>query len=510
MSLLVLSSGCEREITPPDSPTSQRARRAMAPGAPAVTNVNDDGPGSLRAAIAAAAMAETIRFDPALAGRTIPLATELAIAGKTLTVEGPSQGVTLSGGGQHRVMSVDATSNVTLRSLRIVGGNSSGSGGGIANEGTLRLEGVIVDGNTVSNTLTESGGGIFSVGPLTLISSTVSGNVAYVGGGIYSDGVLYMENSTIASNRSTNGGGGIFSSGGGAALVNSTVTMNSTGGRGGGIMMCCGFMAGSETLSLVHSTIVYNRGNHEGSGGIWVQEERPQLVYTFESQYSIVAHNTESLTGALSNCMLAGVSLGPGSTGTPNVTNSGIPCLSTWIVDDKLVGPLADNGGPTKTHALLRDSRAIDAASGSPWAVDQRFVPRPQGLAPDIGAYEFNGTSTVALGVNGTAAVDPRTGAATVTGTIQCLDAVSIVARVTLTQDQKAKRVPTVVSANTLTTIACAVPGGTWSVTLSPSSGAFENGKASASIEMLPPEEPLPWITPVAASAKLTLGWAKK
>lgn len=38
---------------------------------------------------------------------------------------------------------------------------------------------------------------------------------------------------------------------------------------------------------------------------------------------------------------------------------------------------------------------------------------------------------------------------------------------------------------------------------------AHDTGKASASIEMLPQEDPLPWVTPAAASADLTLGWAK-
>jgi hypothetical protein len=57
---------------------------------------------------------------------------------------------------------------------------------------------------------------------------------------------------------------------------------------------------------------------------------------------------------------------------------------------DPKVAPLADNGGPTLTMALLPDSPAIDAgtATGAP-ATDQRGIVRPQGLATDIGAYEF-------------------------------------------------------------------------------------------------------------------------
>ena len=53
------------------------------------------------------------------------------------------------------------------------------------------------------------------------------------------------------------------------------------------------------------------------------------------------------------------------------------------------LGPLFDNGGPTQTHALLSGSVAIDAASFCAFDTDQRGVPRPQGIACDIGSFEF-------------------------------------------------------------------------------------------------------------------------
>ena len=56
---------------------------------------------------------------------------------------------------------------------------------------------------------------------------------------------------------------------------------------------------------------------------------------------------------------------------------------------DVHLGPLANNGGPTLTHALLPGSPAINAAdAGASPATDQRGVRRPQGAGPDIGAYE--------------------------------------------------------------------------------------------------------------------------
>ena len=71
---------------------------------------------------------------------------------------------------------------------------------------------------------------------------------------------------------------------------------------------------------------------------------------------------------------------------------------------DPLLGPLADNGGPTLTHALLPTSPAIDAGScmavdGSPVTTDQRDATRPQGAACDIGAYEVQPPLTLELAV---------------------------------------------------------------------------------------------------------------
>src|SRR5206468_3475874 len=65
---------------------------------------------------------------------------------------------------------------------------------------------------------------------------------------------------------------------------------------------------------------------------------------------------------------------------------------------DPKLGPLADNSGPTHTHALLAGSPAIDAGSSSGFAAtDQRGVARPQGGRADIGAYEGTITGSAAV-----------------------------------------------------------------------------------------------------------------
>ncbi len=60
---------------------------------------------------------------------------------------------------------------------------------------------------------------------------------------------------------------------------------------------------------------------------------------------------------------------------------------------DPLLGPLQNNGGPTATRELIGGSPAINAGTACPPpSTDQRGVPRPQGPACDIGAYEAGGT----------------------------------------------------------------------------------------------------------------------
>ena len=63
---------------------------------------------------------------------------------------------------------------------------------------------------------------------------------------------------------------------------------------------------------------------------------------------------------------------------------------------DARLGPLADNGGPTLTMALLPGSPAIDAGDTAlAPATDQRGFPRPAGLAADIGAFEYGSVDAV-------------------------------------------------------------------------------------------------------------------
>jgi CSLREA domain-containing protein len=281
-------------------------------------------------------------------------------------------------------------------------GFSSDQGGAVYNSNncTLTITDVVIRGN---NAL--SGGGIFNAGPLTLTNSTVDGNNATTGagGGIFnSGGALSLVRTTISGNTTVSQGGGIYNSGGfnptgTATLTNSTVSGNTATGAlsngVGGIYNA----SGGHILTLTNTTVLLNTASGTGSGVAGIFNSSGS---TANLGNSIVAKNTsasmaQDLNGTFTSqgYNLIGESTGNGLTNGSNgdqVGTAGSPI-------DPLLGPLADNGGPTKTHALMVGSPAIDAGNSSQ-TTDQRNQPRPiddpnvtnaaGGNAKDIGAYE--------------------------------------------------------------------------------------------------------------------------
>jgi beta-glucanase (GH16 family) len=353
-----------------------------------VTSAADSGTGSLRKALGSVCAGGTIHFAPSLAGQTIINLSALTI-GKNVAIDGAdAPGLTISGGDTVRVFEVGAPVTATIRNLTISHGYGFELAGGILNNGKLTLDHVIVTANTMATNagdFWQGGGGIYNGdgATLSLIDSTVSNNNArWSGGGIYSffNTTTTIVRSTISGNVSNDVGGGIRSLGN-VTITNSTISGNtSTGWHGGAIFQTDG------DISITSSTIANNIG----------PDFAPSVLFIGQFGGSFVPKLTLTNTIITGNHWYACEKFASGTTG--NVVSGGHnivqddscnPVASDLIGADPLLGGLADNGGPTQTHALLPGSPAIDAAdvAASP-ATDQRGTTRPQGSGPDIGAFE--------------------------------------------------------------------------------------------------------------------------
>jgi hypothetical protein len=237
-----------------------------------VLNNLDNGPGSLRDTIGAAASGVTIDFDPSLAGQTITLTSGELLLTKNLDIEGPgADSLTVSGNNASRVFEVASGANDSISGLTVANGWLDGgdvTGAGVKNAGFL-----IMSNSTVANNFARQGsggagfgGGIYNLGTLIVQDSLITGNTAGYsdngfGGGIYSLGTLTVQDSLISSNTAVGGGGGIVDSGPNGALtvVNSTISNDVGALRGGGLLL-----GGRGAVVISSSTI---SGNWAQMGG---------------------------------------------------------------------------------------------------------------------------------------------------------------------------------------------------------------------------------------------------
>lgn len=357
-------------------------------------------------------------------------------------------------------------SGMTIRHGRQIGAQNAGQitlGGGIRNAGSLLLANVVLSNNTSvgspnnvgGNGSDGRGGAIHSSGSLTIQDSTLQFNVAggNVGasGGAGSGGAIHVSGGTallsgvtitgnvasggaaVSSQGGTGSGGGIFVEAGSGALVaiaNSTISGNTaSGGAGGGASATTdGFAiggglrgnndAGGVSLRVEFSTIVNNSVNSfrtNGALGGGVSSNGSTDDQGVRLRATIVANNIQNFGSEdipddiHGNILSSDFNLIETTTdGTVDVAGTGVDGFANSgaaniLGQDPNLGPLANNGGPTGTHALLDPSPAFNAGTatlvqGFPNPFDQRGTPRPSFFVSDIGAFES--TSVVPVGIS--------------------------------------------------------------------------------------------------------------
>lgn len=263
--------------------------------------------------------------------------------------------------------------DVTLTDTNITGNYALGSGGGVEAQSTVTVTDSVVSlnaafsgggilspvisitGSTIrDNTATGYGGGLSGV--TTMSYSTVSGNSAMEGGGGINAYTAHITNSTISGNQAITYGGAIFGST--ISLLNSTVTNNSiTTGQSAGIAV--GYLEAVPKLTLVSCIVSQN----DASAG----------KLDIGSRRSVTPTGDHNLIGTTASSIVL-TSLTSPASGNP------------------LLGPLANNGGATLTHALTSASPAVHAgANPQNLVTDQRgagFARATNGVI-DIGAFEL-------------------------------------------------------------------------------------------------------------------------
>jgi hypothetical protein len=367
------------------------------PAAFTVSNLADDGPGSLRAAIAAANAnpgADLIDFAPRLRGTVALTGGELAVTDDLLIAGPGARRLAVSGGDASRVFRIEGGATVVMDGLTVTRGNGLLRGGGIRNDGTLTLSRAVVSDNVVVGTPGASpstaafGGGIFSTGTLTVLHTTFARNRAVgadgdpggpgsaaLGGAVASIGLdgpaasAVISHSTFRDNRALGGAGGAGATSTGGALGgavmndNSGMTVgNSTfrdnravggsaagspGGFGSGGAIQNAARFGDATLSVGHSTLTNNRAVG-GAGGVGRGGGIANFV-AFAADPGAGLSATATVTGSTLTGNRAVGGAGPtGGTGQgggiANENGGVLTVTDTAVVLNRAVGGAGDGG----------------------------------------------------------------------------------------------------------------------------------------------------------------------
>ena len=213
----------------------------------------------------------------------------------------------------------------------------------------------LITGNTLALSGTQ-GGGIYSSGNLTVARCTFTGNTAYEGGALRSQfSACVLTNCTFTGNSALIGGACSIADGGPAAvLTHLTVSKNHAAGAFDGAYGGGGIFLYDKTITLTNCLIAGNTGP---AGTDFDTNVTPTLPVSGGG--NLIGDNTRLWWTPLASDLV----------GTP-----GAP------INPRLA-PLANNGGPTPTMALLSGSPALDQGVITPLPADQRGFHRSRGAA---------------------------------------------------------------------------------------------------------------------------------
>lgn len=364
-----------------------------------VTSTADDSTvGTLRYAINNLCPNGIVDFASSLANQTITLGSKITFA-HNITLQNPNAaGLKISGNNAIQMFHIEENVTVTIDKLNIVNGKSGdvgSSGGAFVNYGTLNF----TNGKCSNNQSLANGGCIINYAGATLnfISSVCEQNQTTTSGGcIYNEGSLAIQGSVLDNNKVTAGdGGAIFSNSGTVTVTRSTFSQNSAATYGGAIRNDASFTASNSTFfdntssgsGAIHNSdtgiMTLTNNTIAGNSSYGVMNNASGTLHL---KNNIIANN--SSTDCLNNGTLA--------TNLSNLIkdNSCSPALSG---DPLLATGLSLNGAPTGyplTLELLPNSPAINAGDAGTCAdslinnVDERNFPRSQGSACDLGAFE--------------------------------------------------------------------------------------------------------------------------
>jgi len=421
-----------------------------------VSNCLDDGsPGSLRSVISGAADGDVIDMT-ALSCSTITLATgSIDVNVDNLTINGPgASALAIDGDANGTVFDCFGTGGgtVTINDLTLTNGYYYGAPGGAV---WSPYSDVVLQDSVISNSesynYSGAGGGaaIYTYyGDITVNNSTVTGNEGYgylgygalasttgqvtladssvtsnstdgylvgIGGGVYSGTTVSILRSTVAGNDATGylfgaWGGGVYAGGdtGTNSIVASTISGNSAETNGGGftagaaLTLANSTISGNESLSysgagsMFDANLALNNSTITGNssavvGGVYLYEYMVAPVATINS--SIIFGNTETSPSPYGSDIGGSGSASIAASSANNIIGSTMLSVPPGTLSaDPLLGPLANNGGPTFTHALTSGSPAIDTGNNvAGLTTDQRGTgfPRVVAAAADIGAFEL-------------------------------------------------------------------------------------------------------------------------